>query len=134
MNGNGVAAKRMKNRVLGHDFRLRVGPSLRGMGFQGRYGHWVRSVAGITQVVELQHSVYGGRVTVNLGLDLDILKPMLRWMDRPALGPHAHDCTRWVRIGLTMPEATDVWWPFSAEDAEGRKDVADLLGSSIFSF
>lgn len=96
-------------------FRRHAGPALKAQGFSGGRGHYVRRQGAVTQVIELQHSIYGGRVTANLGLDLEWLKPYVRWIPSPDLGPHAHDATRWVRVGIVSPAKADVWWSFGDE-------------------
>lgn len=103
----------MKQQVLSA-FRRLAEPALRESGFSGRRGHMLRRIGGVTQIVELQHSIYGERFTLNLGLDLEWLKPTIRWIPRPPIGPHAHDCVRWIRIGLAGPEKSDRWWPYGA--------------------
>ncbi len=111
-------------------YSSQVEPALNARGFVGAAGHHVRRVGEVTQIVELQHSVYGGRVTANLGLDLSFLLPVVRWIPRPTLGPHAHDATRWIRVGLTGAERADRWWPFS--DASGSADeAAAALGERL---
>lgn len=97
-------------------FRRHAGAALKAQGFAGGRGHYVRRQGAVTQVIELQHSIYGGRVTANLGLDLEWLKPYVRWIPTPQVGPHAHDATRWVRVGIVSPAKADVWWSFGSED------------------
>ncbi len=90
----------------------------------------VRRVGGVTQIIEVQHSIYGERLTTNLGLDLEWLRPTIRWIPRPALGPHAHDSVRWVRIGLIGPEKSDRWWGYGAETA-GLEAAMRSLGEAV---
>jgi hypothetical protein len=114
-------------------FRRWVEPGLRESGFGGRRGHMIRRAGGVTQVVELQHSIYGERFTANLGLDLEWLKPTIRWIPRPAAGPHAHDSTRWIRIGLCSPEKVDHWWSYGVESAgieAAMRSLAEHLSTS----
>jgi hypothetical protein len=111
-------------------FREHVAPGLRAAGFVGRGGHFVRRHGAVTHVVELQHSIYGGRFTVNLGLGLEWLHPQVRWVPEPALGPHAHDCTRWVRLGLVTPARADVWWSFTEEEGS-LEDTAARLNADL---
>lgn len=112
----------MSRQVVIRAFSRQILPQLEALGFKGRQGHFVRSTGGVTEVVELQHSIYGGRITANLGLDLDFLKPVVRWIARPRLGPHAHDSTRWIRVGLVRPERADCWWSFDT----GAEDACDV--------
>jgi hypothetical protein len=112
-------------------FRELVEPDLRTRGFTGRRGHLIRRIGPVAQVVELQHSIYGGRITANLGLDLEFLKPIVRWIDRPSIGPHAHDSTRWVRVGLVQPDPRDLWWAFDDDTDEGCEEAARGLGRAI---
>ncbi|MCK6548072.1 DUF4304 domain-containing protein [Myxococcota bacterium] len=112
-------------------FRTLVEPELAKLGFSGEEGHLVRRIDGLTHVIELQHSIYGGRVTANLGLDLECLKPLVRWIDPPALGPHAHDATRWVRIGMVRPERADQWWSFSPDSSDETTRAAKACGRAI---
>ena len=107
-------------------FRELAAPGLRAAGFVGRGGHYLRREGAVTHVVELQHSVYGGRFTVNLGLGLEWLHPQVRWIPQPALGPHAHDCTRWIRLGLVTPARADQWWSFSEDEGSVQDSVARL--------
>lgn len=107
-------------------FREAVAPRLRAEGFVGRQGHYLRRQGAVTQVVELQHSVYGGRLTANLGLGLEWLAPQLPWVRAPTLGPHAHDCIRWVRLGLVSPARADTWWSFTDEDGSPEAAVEGL--------
>lgn len=111
-------------------FQRRVGPALLALGFQGQGGHYVRPKGGLTQIVELQHSIYGGRVTANLGLDLPGLLPPIRWIPQPNLGPHAHDAARWVRIGMAMPERADRWWAFT-DETDSVVTAIDGLGGAL---
>ena len=111
-------------------FQRRAGPALLALGFEGQAGHFVRSRGAITQVIELQHSIYGGRVTANLGLDLPGLLPPVRWIPQPTIGPHAHDAARWVRIGMAMPERADRWWAFT-DQAPSVVEAIDGLGGAI---
>ena len=120
---------RVKQEVLAA-FRRLVEPMLRERGFVGRRGHLLRRVGGVTQIVEIQHSIYGERFTANLGLDLEWLKPTIRWIARPAVGPHAHDCVRWIRMGLTAPEKSDRWWSYGGE-SEGLEAAMNSLAGSI---
>lgn len=89
-------------------------PALEAAGFRADGAHFVRRVDGVDHVVELQHSVYGARVTVNLGLDLAFLRPLSRWLPRPALGPKAHDCARWIRVGAAA-SGPDLWWSYEEQ-------------------
>lgn len=70
----------------------------------------------VNQVVELQLSIYGARVTANLGLDLAWLEPAVRWIHPPKIGPHAHESVRWMRVGLSAPNGKDQWWSFEEPD------------------
>src|SRR5688572_29776101 len=45
----------------------------------------------------------------------DVCSSDLRWIPRPSVGPHAHDCIRWIRIGLCSPEKSDRWWSYGAD-------------------
>lgn len=121
----------MARRAILNAVRTLIEPELRARGFQGRRGHLVRRLAGVTQVIELQHSIYGGRITANLGLNLDFLKPLVRWITPPAVGPHAHDSTRWVRIGLVRPDHADCWWSFDALQAGACEAAALGLGRAL---
>lgn len=116
-------------------FRAEAASALEAEGFTGEGVHFIRRQGRVTQVIELQHSIYGLRVTANLGLDLEWLKPPVRWIPRPALGPHAHDSARWVRLGLTTPERADRWWSFEEDDASiaaaARALAAALLSSGL---
>lgn len=111
-------------------YRRLVEPELRAAGFRGRRGHLVRRIGGVTQVIELQHSIYGERFTANLGLDLEWLQPVIRWVPRPAIGPHAHDAVRWVRIGLVGPDHRDRWWSYGM-GSEGLEAATRALGAAI---
>lgn len=113
-------------------FRRRAAAQLRAAGFFGPKGHLLRRRGAVTQIIELQHSVYGGRVTANLGVDLEWLKPNIRWIPRPELGPHAHDATRWVRLGLVSPEAKDTWWAFT-DEAGSVEEAVEGLAQSLLS-
>lgn len=93
-----------------------MGLELRRRGFGGEPGHYVRREGDVTQVVELQTSVYGARVTANLGLDLAWLEPAVRWVHSPAHGPHAHEAVRWVRVGVAAPSGRDHWWSFESQE------------------
>ena len=106
-------------------FRDSVAPELRKRGFRGRGVHLVRTVESVQQVVELQHSIYGARFTVNFGLDLSFLAPTATWIPRPALGPHAHDCVRWIRLRELLPDKEDRWWAYETA-AERKQAVAGL--------
>lgn len=111
-------------------FRELAAPRLRSEGFVGRQGHFVRRAGAVTQVVELQHSVYGGRLTANLGLGLEWLCPQLPWVRAPSLGPHAHDCIRWIRLGLVSPARADTWWSY--EDSEqSAQDAVHALSEVL---
>ena len=118
-------------RALLDAFRRVVAPELREQGFRGRDGHFVRRRRDIIHVIELQLSIYGGRVTANLGLDLPWLPPAIRWIDPPKLGPHAHDSTRWIRVGLTGPEPADRWWTFLSDAEEDQIGAARGVGGAI---
>ncbi len=111
-------------------FRRRVVAPLKAAGFEGPRGHFVRRWGAVTQIIELQHSIYGGRMTANLGLDLEWLRPEIRWIPRPALGPHAHDAIRWVRVGLVSPERSDHWWSFE-DDPDSLETAGDGLAEAI---
>lgn len=100
-------------------------------GFTYRGAHFVRRQPGLTEVVEAQHSIYGTRVTANLGLDLDALPPVIRWIPRPELGPHAHDCVRWLRIGLAGAERGDRWWAYDPEDRDSLERAAAALAGEV---
>lgn len=107
-------------------------PDLRDRGFAGRSGHLVRRTGrGVTEVIEIQHAVFGGRVTVNLGLELDCLKPLVRWLARPAVGPRAHESTRWTRIGSVLPEAVDRWWSFARTVPDASGVVIQQLRAAV---
>jgi hypothetical protein len=112
-------------------FKDEVEPELRELGFTGRRGHLIRKDGPVAQVIELQYSIYGGRVTANLGLDLSFLKPLVRWIAQPALGPHAHDSTRWIRIGLVRPERTDHWWSFEPDSDDAAVKAVRDLGQAL---
>lgn len=112
-------------------FKEEVEPELKQLGFTGRRGHLVRNDGPVSQVIELQYSIYGGRLTANLGLDLSFLKPLVRWIAQPALGPHAHDSTRWIRIGLVRPERSDHWWSFEPGSEEAAVKAVRELGQAL---
>lgn len=120
----------MTRALVTEAFREFGAPHLRSVGFVGRGGHFVRRQGAVTQVVELQHSVYGGRVTVNLGLGLEWLRPHIRWIRAPQLGPHAHDCTRWIRLGLVSPARADTWWSFG-EDEDRLVDAVQAMSGTL---
>ncbi|MEL7369945.1 MAG: DUF4304 domain-containing protein [Myxococcota bacterium] len=111
-------------------FRRHAAACLKAAGFVGPRGHFVRRDGAVTQIVELQHSVYGGRITANLGLDLEWLRPEIRWIPRPQLGPHAHDAIRWIRIGLAGPDRRDQWWSFQ-EDEETLEKAGRALAQAV---
>ena len=111
-------------------FRSHVVAPLKAAGFAGPRGHFVRRLGAVTQIVELQHSIYGGRMTANLGLDLEWLRPEIRWIPRPALGPHAHDAIRWIRVGLVGPDSTDRWWSFQ-EGVESLEAAGEGLAHAV---
>jgi uncharacterized protein DUF4304 len=123
---------RMPRRAVLEAFKRQIEPELKARGFCGRRGHFLRrDPHGVTQVIELQHSIYGGRLTANLGLDLEFIKPLVRWIPSPALGPHAHDATRWIRIGLVRPDHADCWWAFDADSDDGADEAARSAGRAI---
>lgn len=111
--------------------RERVTEHLEPHGFEAEGSHWVRRTSGVIEVVEAQHSVYGARVTANLGLDLEWLRPLIRWVPRPQIGPHAHDCVRWIRVGLVEAEREDRWWRYEDDDEasidKAAQDLADYV-------
>ncbi len=111
-------------------FRRYVAAPLKAAGFEGPRGHFVRRVGAVTQIVELQHSIYGGRMTANLGLDLEWLRPEIRWIPRPSLGPHAHDAVRWIRVGLVGTDPADRWWSF-LNDPESLEQAGQGLAAAI---
>jgi hypothetical protein len=121
----------MAQQAILQAFRALVEPELKARAFRGRRGHLCRELGGVTQIVELQHSIYGGRVTANLGLNLDFLKPLVRWITAPTIGPHAHDSTRWIRIGLVRPEHVDCWWTFEAQKEDAAAEAALGLGRAV---
>lgn len=121
-----------KTAVL-RSFRQRAAAALRAEGFSGPQGHLVRRRGAVTEIVELQHSVYGGRLTANLGVDLEWLQPMVRWVPRPKLGPHAHDATRWVRLGLVSPGGKDRWWSFT-DEAGSAEAAVDGLTEALLTY
>jgi hypothetical protein len=115
-------------------FEARAGVALRTSGFEGRNGHYVRRAGDVTQVIELQVSIYGARVTANLGIDLPWLEPALRWIHPPDIGPHAHESIRWIRIGVATPEGRDRWWSFAEPvdlDVAVRELGAEILGPGL---
>jgi hypothetical protein len=113
-------------------FKRLIEPELKARGFVGRRGHFVRkNDPHVAQVIELQHSIYGGRLTANLGIDLDFLRPIVRWIACPTIGPHAHDATRWIRIGLVRPDRTDCWWSFDVDSEDGIDEAARSAGRAI---
>lgn len=115
-------------------FRRHAAPVLKELGFAGPRGHFVRRGPEVTHVVELQHSIYGGRLTANLGVDLEWLRPQVRWIPQPALGPHAHDATRWIRIGIVSPAKSDVWWSYEEDDTESIDEACRNLANAIEKF
>lgn len=121
----------MSRRAVILAFKELVEPELKALGFVGRRGHFVRTQGEVAQVVELQYSIYGGRITANLGLDLSFLKPLVRWIAQPALGPHAHDSTRWIRIGMVRPERSDHWWSFEPDTIGAAQRAVRELGQAI---
>ncbi|MEL6188859.1 MAG: DUF4304 domain-containing protein, partial [Myxococcota bacterium] len=101
------------------------------LGFVHEGVHFVREREGVAEVVEAQHSVYGTRLTANLGLDLVWLRPLVRWIRRPDLGPHAHDCVRWIRVGLVEDRRGDRWWSYEPEDGSSLATAADGLAERV---
>jgi hypothetical protein len=119
-------------RALLTSFDRLMSDGLKRHGFRGREGHYVRNSGSVLQVIELQVAVFGGRVTANLGLDLPWLRPATRWIQRPRLGPHAHEAVRWTRIGLVGPEASDQWWNFTEEGVGNACEAAaHAVGSAV---
>ena len=115
------------DRVLGRVLK----PRLHAQGFDGAGGHYVRRTSGVVEVIEAQHSIYGTRITANLGLDLSWLNPLIRWIPRPQLGPHAHDCIRWIRLGLVDEARTDRWWTYDEESSLSLEHAADELAKHV---
>jgi len=111
-------------------FDQRIGPLLREDDFRGNAGHYVAKSGDVERVVEVQLSIYGARVTANLGLNLSWLLPAVRWVSPPELGPHAHECVRWVRLGVVSERAHDHWWSF--ETPPERDACLDELRREIF--
>lgn len=101
------------------------------LGFRHEGAHFVRAHEGVAEVVEAQHSVYGTRLTANLGLDLLWLRPLVRWIRRPDLGPHAHDCIRWIRVGLVDDPSGDRWWSYEPEDPASLEEAAGDLAERV---
>lgn len=103
-------------------------PALKERGFRGRADHFVRRDGEVIQVIELQFSIYGSRVTANLGLDLEWLAPAARWIPRPEIGPHAHEGVRWIRVARAAG-GTDRWWNFETEElAEtAARELFDMI-------
>ncbi len=118
-----------QKRVLAR-FEAHIAPILEERGFEVAGGHCVRQQDAVVQVIELQHSIYGSRFTANLGLELAWLQPMVRWIPRPELGPHAHDCTRWVRLGLVGDGGDDTWWSFT-DDTQSIKEAIEGLKQAL---
>lgn len=108
--------RRPPQKPLIEAFRRYVAPALRERGFRGRAGHYLRAQGVVDQVIELQPSVFGSRVTANLGVDLRFLEPAMPWVRRARLGARAHECTRWVRIGLAGSAGADVWWSYGSRE------------------
>lgn len=100
-------------------------------GFAADGGHLVRSTHGVTEVIEAQHSVYGSRITANLGLNLEWLRPLVRWVPRPSIGPHAHDCVRWIRVGLVDAARGDRWWVYDEDDPATLEAAAAALAERV---
>lgn len=121
------SAKVRAEAVVGRRLRRELGK----VGFTASGAHLVRRTGGVTEVIEAQHSIYGSRVTANLGLDLEWLRPLIRWVPRPEVGPHAHDCIRWVRVGLVDGAGGDRWWPYDEDDPASLELAADGLTSSV---
>jgi hypothetical protein len=111
-------------------FDQRIGTLLRADDFRGNAGHYVARSQDVERVVEVQLSIYGARVTANLGLNLAWLLPAVRWVSAPELGPHAHECVRWVRLGIVGAKAHDHWWSF--ETPEERDVALEELRAEIF--
>ncbi len=111
-----------------------IEPQLAERGFVGAEGHLVRPGPDVQQVVEVQLSIYGTRVTANLALDFAWLAPAIRWVSPSSVGPHAHDCTRWIRLGVSGKYGKDHWWSFDTEaalEATVAEIRSELLGPGL---
>lgn len=124
----GRSERARAERTVARELRKRL--ELRGFTSEGG-AHFVRQRKGVTEVVEAQHSIYGSRVTANLGLDLGWLRPLIRWIPRPDVGPHAHDCVRWIRVGLVDNDRGDRWWSYEVGDAASLAAAADALAERV---
>lgn len=112
-----LARPALERRSFLEAFAREIEPQLTELGFGGADGHLVRAIGDVEQVVEIQLSIYGTRVTMNLALDLAWLAPVIRWVTESAVGPRAHDCPRWVRLGVSGTYGRDHWWSFDTHDA-----------------
>jgi len=124
----------MERRSFNECFAREVEPALAARGFRGAEGHLVRRVGDVEQVIEVQLSVYGTRVTANLGLHPAWLEPVIRWVSPSRFGPRAHDCIRWIRLGLAGPRGRDHWWSFDTEPELARAIAEmklELLGPGL---
>lgn len=109
---------------------LNIGPDasavLRRAGFVRRGACWVRDVEPIRMLVEPQRAVYAERLTLNLGLRIRTLSPVLPWIS--SRGPTLMgEAQRWTRLGRVGPEGRDQWWDLSSEPRAALADLARAL-------
>jgi hypothetical protein len=70
--------------------------------------------------------VYAQRLTLNLGLCIRTLSPVLPWVsaDRPSLMGEAQ---RWTRLGRVEPDGKDRWWDVSGDPCDALANMARAL-------
>jgi hypothetical protein len=112
-------------------FDRRVGHALAARGFRGDHGHYTRVDGDVIAVVEVQLSVYGERVTANVGLHPRGLRAeaRLRIDDEGPL--HVQECARWTRVGLLEANARDHWWSYETPDPALEGLEAAVLGPGL---
>lgn len=98
---------------------------LRRYGFERDGRCFVRDVGPVRQLVEPQRAVYAPRVTLNLGLSLSTLSPILPWVgEQTSLLAVAQ---RWTRLGRVTSDGRDRWWDVGTEGASAYREMAAEL-------
>ncbi len=120
MTGNGDESIRAR---VQDAVAQRLSAQLVPLGFVVSGAHAVRRRGEGVEVVELQHAVYGPRITANLGLSLESLGSVLRWLPTLPFGPHAHECARWSRVSLAEAGGQDRWWTYESDSVESAADA-----------
>ncbi len=119
-----------------------VTPTLQGLDFKKRQMNYVKNVDGLSWLINIQRSRWNNNTKSEFTLNCGVYVPGVfsKYANRPERpNPRIEDCSVYARIGMLMPQKSDLWWELRSDDLPSideniGRDIEDKLTSSALPF